>query len=99
MRTEVKSSLLKSVSYDPANRILEIEFKPKTGEQDGKIYRYNGVSQETYDKFSAAESKGRAFLKDIKPAHSCTRVKEKEDAQSEKKADTETAPDGTPVPF
>lgn len=100
MRTEVKSSLLKSVSYNRATRVLEVEFRPKEGEQEGKVYRYADVDILTYEKFISAPSIGRAFLNEIKPAHACTRVKEeKEDAEGKKKDSPETAPDGTPLPF
>ena len=90
MRTEVKSSLLKSIYYSPATRILEVEFRPRAGETEGKVYRYADVSQETYDKFLCAPSIGKAFLADIKPAHPCTRVKEEnEDASATEEANRE----------
>jgi hypothetical protein len=98
MRTEVKSSLLKSVAYNRATRELEVEFKPKAGEQEGKVYRYADVDIITYEKFINAPSIGRAFLNEIKPAHSCTRVKEeKEDATSQESVPK--APDGDEIPF
>jgi hypothetical protein len=77
MRTEVTSSLLRSVGYDPATRTLELEFKPKKEGEAGKVYRYADVSPETYERFKAAPSLGSHFLKQIKPNHPCTRVEEK----------------------
>ncbi len=104
MRTEVASSLLKSIAYSPETHTLEIEFRPKKDGENGKVYRYADVSQEVYDKFLAAESLGKHFLREIKPAHNCTRVEEKPDAESEKKAATKpqpfkTATDETDIPF
>ena len=98
MRTEVKSSLLRAVEYEPLTKTLIVEFRGKAAGEPGKVYRYSGVSQETYDKFVAAPSIGRAFLNEIKPAHSCTRVKEeKEDASNQESVPK--APDGGEVPF
>jgi len=98
MRTEVKSSLLKSVAYNRATRELEIEFRPKSADEPGKVYRYADVDLITYEKFINAPSIGRAFLNEIKPAHYCTRVKEeKEDASNQESVPK--APDGGEVPF
>lgn len=58
---EVKSSNLKSVAYDPENRVLEVVF------HGGGKYRYQDVPEEAYDKLLAAESVGRFFVKEIKP--------------------------------
>jgi len=101
MRTEVKSSLLKSIIYDPANQVLTVEFRG-TEDRPGKVYEYSNVSQETYDKFVSAPSLGKHFLNEIKPAHPCKRVQEgNEDATSPKKGSKkkDTAPDGDPIPF
>ena len=104
MRTEVSSSLLKSIGYDKASKTLTIEFKPRKEGEVGKVYRYADVSQQTYDTFLAAPSLGSHFLKNIKNAHPCTRVEEKPDAESEKKAATKPQPfkttdDETDIPF
>ena len=104
MRTQVSSSLLQSVGYDPATRTLELQFKPKKDGEVGKVYRYADVSQDAYDRFLAAPSLGSHFLKQIKHNHPCTKVEEKPDAESEKKAATkpqpfQTATDDENVPF
>ena len=96
MRTEVKSSLLQSVGYDPATRTLELQFKPKKDGEPGKVYSYADVDQLTYEKFKAAPSLGSHFLKQIKPNHSCTRVEEKPDAETPKPFDTKST---TETPF
>ena len=104
MRTEVSSSLLKSIAYSPATRVLEIEFKAKKEGEVGKVYRYADVSQDAYDRFVSAPSLGQHFLRQIKHNHPCTKVEEKPDAESEKKAATkpqpfQTATDDESTPF
>ena len=47
--------MMLSIGYDPARRILEIEF------QSGELYQYLDVSQEVHDALQAAPSKGRYF--------------------------------------
>jgi hypothetical protein len=112
MRTEVTSSLLKSIAYSPATRVLEVEFRGRKEGEEGKVYRYTDVSQETYDRFMAAPSLGSHFLKNIKNHHEYTRVEEKnENANSErpeigtlqtkkeKRKPFQTATDDENVPF
>ena len=101
--TQVSSSLLQSIAYDKATKILEIQFKGKKEGEAGKVYRYANVTQETYERFRAAQSLGSHFLKQIKNQHACTRVEEKPDAEDEKKASegrkpfaTSEPPDGAP---
>lgn len=38
-RANVKSSLLKSIAYNPETRVLEVEFNPKKGKTAGNIYQ------------------------------------------------------------
>jgi len=54
-RVSVSSSAIRSVGYCRAERVLEVEFVR------GATYRYWGVSQETYQAFVAAPSKGQFF--------------------------------------
>jgi hypothetical protein len=58
-RRQVESSMLRSVGYDPAIRVLELEFR------NGRLYRYGEVGEETYRELMAASSKGRYFLESI----------------------------------
>jgi len=51
-RTAVSSSNLASVGYDPARRVLEVEFL------DGSIYQYFGVPESVYRGLMAASSHG-----------------------------------------
>lgn len=59
-RKPVESSVLASVGYDAAKRLLEIEF------HSGAIYRYLDVPEEIHRRLFAAESKGHFFGANIR---------------------------------
>ena len=63
-RHDVESSQIKSIGYERHDceiiGILEVEFK------GGSVYQYKNVSQENFDAFMAAESKGIYFGSKIK---------------------------------
>lgn len=59
-RELVRSSNLRSVGYDPASKVLEIEF------QDGSVYQYSGVPATEHSGLMAAPSKGSYFHQHIK---------------------------------
>lgn len=73
-----------SYGYDPATLTLEVEFLAKKEEDKRKVYRYCPVPAAKFAEFEAADSLGSHFLKFIKPNYSCTKVEEKNEAQSEK---------------
>lgn len=54
-RVPVDSSMMTSVGYDAAGRILEIEFR------SGHVYRYFAVSEDVVRALLEAPSKGRFF--------------------------------------
>ena len=54
-RKQVSSSLVASVGYDADEEVLEIEL------QDGKVYQYRDVPEETYQGLLDADSIGRYF--------------------------------------
>lgn len=56
----VQSSMLLSVGYDPADKVLEIEFK------NGQVYRYFDVQPELFAELMNAESIGQFFVSKIK---------------------------------
>lgn len=56
----VVSATLAAVGYDPANRVLELEF------HRGVIYCYGDVPVELYRQLLSAESKGRFFNRHIR---------------------------------
>lgn len=59
-REQVRSSNLRSVGYDAASQILEIQFN------SGSIYQYSGVSMATYNGLMSASSHGKYFDRFIK---------------------------------
>ena len=59
-RTQVSSTSLASVGYDPAKKILEIEF------QSGRVYQYYDVPGEIHQELMAAESLGSYFNSQIR---------------------------------
>ena len=61
-RIPVVSSDLKSVGYDPAARVLEVEFKNKSS-----VYQYSNAPTELYNALMLASSKGRFFGAKIRP--------------------------------
>ncbi len=67
-RQPVTSSNLKSVGYDRANRVLEIEF------QNGRVYRYRGVPPEEYEELLKAPSLGRYFIATIRDEYGYDRA-------------------------
>lgn len=54
-RTPVQSSNIRSVGFDSAESTLEVEF------QNGKVWQYAGVSQETHASLLKQKSIGSAF--------------------------------------
>ena len=60
-RTKIESSQIRSVGFDGSSNEMEIEFKP------GSVYTYKNITQDIYDNFMRADSKGRFFGQTIKP--------------------------------
>lgn len=56
-RSRVRSSNIRSVGYDAASRMLELEF------HSGGLYQYSGVPETIYQGFMRAASKG-SYLHD-----------------------------------
>ena len=59
-RTDVVSSAIASVGYEPSARLLEVEFS------SGKIYRYFNVPPDAFEGLLAAKSKGVWFNRKIR---------------------------------
>ena len=94
-RTPVTSSLLASIAYDPALKVLEVEFK--TGMKG--IYQYSPVEPEKYAEMMAAKSVGSFFLKEIKAKHSCKRIDGRDSDATRKAQDDPARPEnGWPDP-
>ncbi len=56
----VESSMIRSLRYDPAERLLEVVFL------NGRAYQFVNVPQEVYQHLLEARSKGRYFLGHIR---------------------------------
>lgn len=59
-RTVVQSSNVRSVGYDPSNKILEVEFK------NGGIFHYHEVGENKHRELMSATSIGSYLHKNIK---------------------------------
>jgi hypothetical protein len=68
-RQLVSSSNVKSIGYDPLNRILEVEFL------NGSIYHYLGVPSSTNASLMKAVSKGSYLSRHVKGVYSYRRVR------------------------
>jgi hypothetical protein len=64
-RQPVKSSQIRSVGYDPAEQVLEIEF------HSGGVYRYFGVPTTVHTALLRARSRGKYFEAHIKGVYLC----------------------------
>ncbi len=67
-RLPVDSTDIVSVGYDPKTRILEIEFK------EDRIYQYQDVAPDVYDRFMRADSYGEFFFASINKHYRYERV-------------------------
>ncbi len=66
---DVDSTQIHSIGYDPETQTLAVRFTRGYGDKrgPGSLYHYANVTQEDYDAFLAAESKGKHFGQHIKP--------------------------------
>jgi hypothetical protein len=69
-RTPITSSNILSAGYDPATKMMEVEFRGKGG---NTTYQYHEVPKEVYDGFLAADSKGSYLHSNIK-RFKCSKV-------------------------
>ena len=64
----LESKMFTAVAYHAARRILYLRF------QSGDVYRYFEFSNDDYQQFLSAESKGRHFLSNIRNCFSYERM-------------------------
>lgn len=64
----VNSAMAKAVGYDRTCETLQVEFN------NGSVYQYSGVEQETWESLQTADSTGRFFNREIKGKYECDRV-------------------------
>lgn len=62
----VRSSNVAAIGHDPDSQILTVQF------HSGRSYRYANVSEEVFEQFLDAESKGRFFNEHIKDVYAET---------------------------
>ena len=67
-REPVVSESIAAIGYDDDAEALEVEFVT------GAVYRYRGVSQDTFEDFRQAPSKGAFFNRHIKDAYAWEQV-------------------------
>ena len=68
-RIEVESTTLRSVGYESAERILELEFT------SGAVYQYFAVPESVWQGLLKAESKGKYFNREIRDDYSALPVR------------------------
>lgn len=59
-RITLESAALSSLGYDPARRVLEVEFS------SGRVYQYFGVPQVEVQRLLEAESQGAYFSERVR---------------------------------
>lgn len=67
-REPVDSESIAAIGYDDDAEVLEVEFVT------GAIYRYRGVSQDVFEDFRQAPSKGAYFNRSIRDAYAWEQV-------------------------
>lgn len=70
IRQPIDSTSIKSVGFDPAQSILEVEF------HNGGIYQYQGVAEAVFHEFMEASSRGAFLNEHIKPRYPFFKVQE-----------------------
>ncbi|MDZ8187850.1 MAG: KTSC domain-containing protein [Nostoc sp. ChiSLP02] len=64
----VSSSMAAAVGYDREEQILQVEF------QNGAVYQYLGVDEDTWEDLHASDSIGNFFNQEIKGRYECDRI-------------------------
>jgi hypothetical protein len=67
-RTQVSSSNIASIGYDPDSEVLEIEFLK------GGVYQYYNVPKYVYDELMSASSHGSYLASNIKGTYGYSQV-------------------------
>lgn len=78
--TPVESHQIKAIGHDAATQTLAIQFKSRPP-RIGSIYYYANVPATMFERFQAAESKGRFFGSEIKPFENLYPYEKQEAAQ------------------
>lgn len=67
-RTNIESSMIRSIGYDSSNSTLEIEFN------SGAVWQYFDFPESLWYEFEGAESQGKFFHREIKKQYSESQV-------------------------
>lgn len=79
-RTEVTSSQIHSIGFDPENKVLEIQFKK--ADAPGPVYRYFDVEPEKHAALMGADSIGRHFNANFRKGHRFEKVEPEPPAEA-----------------
>ena len=94
-RQIIKSSLIRSIGYDAAKQILEVEFLRNQAQDVRPVYQYADVTPEKYKSLMGdgveGHSIGSHFLRMIKPNHKCTKIEEKNESKTKAQNDPSPA--------
>lgn len=72
----VTSSNISAIGFEAASALLHVQFT------NGRTYEYQGVAAELFERFEAAESKGRFFAQEIRPKFTGTQFVEQPQAET-----------------
>jgi hypothetical protein len=96
-RKAVTSHVMISIGYDPAKKILQVEFPKRQKDNVRPVYNYLDVPQQKYDELMGVgkpegekHSIGSYFLKFIKPNFKFEKVEEKIEQEKAPEATEET---------
>lgn len=67
-RSQVQSSTIKSIGYDPESKTMEVEFK------NGGAWKYEDVGQQAWDDFRGSSSIGKHFHANIRGKFKSTKL-------------------------
>lgn len=80
----VESTQIAALGHDPTRNALRIRFKDFKTKQPGNTYEYANFTADDFEKFLAAESKGKHFaalIKNVTAKHPYRKIGPEEAAQ------------------
>ena len=67
-RIKVTSQMIRSVGYDKAGRVLEVEFS------NASVYQYKGVEESVHRDMMRGKSIGQYFIANVKNRYNCDKI-------------------------
>jgi hypothetical protein len=92
-RQPIESSLIRSVGYDVASSILEVELA-----EEGRVYEYFDVPFSAYQELMEAESKGSYFNEFIKDLYAYREAHESAEGEPGDGPEHRPDPEDSPEP-